>query len=850
VDEHIGLGARKLLAQKPSEDRIRFRATILSNPVLNATMPGELPSLFKTEMKLKRSFTFFLFQCLAFFVYGQVINGVVSDRQLKTSIANALVRVEGTSLFTYTNANGGFSISLNQILDAAGKGELPLVRFNNQSIGFTFPQGNHSVQISDLYGKKVASANPQNSTSIDLSTLVNGMYLVQIQYNGKPIPFKVPYFDRSIRTSAAGFYRNYPFQVIIEKDGYQTGRFSIDGLKQYLAELEQTQATDDDCLLQLIALDDFRSIESKPLIPYFGEVTSVKFLYEIKSGAIYYINAKKHLSHSYFAMDVLGYPKDNYWFNIEQYRNNANRTYYPGTIDYFRSTDKYVLHFFASDDIACDAIKMVYQKIRSTTYFDNKLYFYANSLRTIECKEMSTITSEELYAGQNYQCLNPGEAYGYLQKTDFMQVPYSDIGYRDIVIMNGIPVDVPVVAGIITTEFQTPLSHINVLSINRKTPNMALRNGWENETLMPLTGKLVYLKTDFENYEIREATIGEAQKFWDSREPKTPSVLKPDLTTQGLVGLNEISIGKISVLGGKAANFGELAKVKSNGAPILIPEGAFAIPFYYYHRHMQQNGFDTLLENMLDDDRFKASSLVRRDKLALLQARIIGAPVDQGLIALVEDKMKESGELRCRFRSSTNAEDIDGFNGAGLYDSKTGIIDDPKKSVAEAIVKVWASLWNFKAFEEREYFRIDQRSVAMGILVHRSFPVEVANGVAITKNIYRDGLPGITINSQFDEISIVNPVEGWVPEQVIYYTFEEAGANPIDFLSFSDVPGHSGQTVLTTDEYHQLYRYCNAIIKHYSSIGLKNTFDIEFKIDRAEGGIRKLYIKQCRVFND
>ena len=38
-------------------------------------------------------------------------------------------------------------------------------------------------------------------------------------------------------------------------------------------------------------------------------------------------------------------------------------------------------------------------------------------------------------------------------------------------------------AGIITATWQTPLSHINVLSQNRGTPNMALRDAWEHEDL-------------------------------------------------------------------------------------------------------------------------------------------------------------------------------------------------------------------------------------------------------------------------------------------------------------------------------------------------------------------------------
>ena len=50
------------------------------------------------------------------------------------------------------------------------------------------------------------------------------------------------------------------------------------------------------------------------------------------------------------------------------------------------------------------------------------------------------------------------------------------VGFRDIVVLDAMPNDISVVAGIITEEFQTPLSHINVLARNRGTPNMGLRN--------------------------------------------------------------------------------------------------------------------------------------------------------------------------------------------------------------------------------------------------------------------------------------------------------------------------------------------------------------------------------------
>ena len=66
----------------------------------------------------------------------------------------------------------------------------------------------------------------------------------------------------------------------------------------------------------------------------------------------------------------------------------------------------------------------------------------------------------------------------------------------------------------------------------------------------------------------------------------------------------------------------------------------------------------------------------------------------------------------------------------------------------EAMKKVWASLWSYGAYMERQYFGINQRTVYMGILVHRSFPEEQINGVAITKNLYRDSYFGYVVNAQ------------------------------------------------------------------------------------------------------
>ncbi len=116
---------------------------------------------------------------------------------------------------------------------------------------------------------------------------------------------------------------------------------------------------------------------------------------------------------------------------------------------------------------------------------------------------------------------------------------------------------------------------------------------------------------------------------------------------------------------------------------------------------------------------------------------------------------------------------------------------DSIKTFEKAIKQVWASVWNEGSYNERELFGIDQQSIAMGVLVHRSFPDELANGVIITQNIFRKNFPGITVNIQKGENSVVKPEKGEICEQfTAYYLTPEKTADEdfnVDYISNSNL---------------------------------------------------------------
>jgi phosphoenolpyruvate synthase/pyruvate phosphate dikinase len=204
---------------------------------------------------------------------------------------------------------------------------------------------------------------------------------------------------------------------------------------------------------------------------------------------------------------------------------------------------------------------------------------------------------------------------------------------------------------------------------------------------------------------------------------------------------------------------------------------------------------------------------------------------------------------RMKFRSSTNAEDLERHTGAGLYDSKAGQAHDPNAPVDVALRVVWASTWNFRAFEEREYAGIDHTKVAMAVLVNPSYQDEDANGVAITANIY-DPAPGgedaFYVNAQVGEESVVQPDPSVVADQLMYYWFHNG--QPATYYAHSTlVP--AGQTVLTRAQLFDLGRQLAALREHFAAFYTppegygRLPMDVEWKLVGDE-----IWIKQARPY--
>jgi pyruvate,water dikinase len=298
--------------------------------------------------------------------------------------------------------------------------------------------------------------------------------------------------------------------------------------------------------------------------------------------------------------------------------------------------------------------------------------------------------------------------------------------------------------------------------------------------------------------------------------------------------------------------------VLTNTAGVPI-RAAFGIPVYYYVQFMQQNGFFARVDALLADSAFVNDPLVRDTKLAELRTAMEGAPVDSAFQALLRAKLTASfAGQTMRFRTSTNAEDLDGFPCAGCYDSHTGDPADWDGSLLRAIKRTWAGVWFFRTFEERSYHSIDHQAVAMALLVHHNFPAEEANGVAVTANPYdATGLePAFYVNVQKGGTAeVVAPPPGVTSDQFLY--FHAYAGQPTTYLGHSNlVP--AGETVLVAAQVAELGVALEAIHKRFSAAygplsGFTGWYgmDVEFKFDDEDvpGQLPRLQIKQARPYH-
>ncbi len=554
---------------------------------------------------------------------------------------------------------------------------------------------------------------------------------------------------------------------------------------------------------------------------------------------LYFLNTKTHDNHISF-LDAVGLD-----FDLDAYRGDIS--YDPTQVASDGSLGAYYYNSTLNKSYPLNVETRLYTILAASLPLIEKnisLYIPNQKLPTtrhvvplLRESRIPLLFTEDVIPGGNFLALNPGEGYGRLQVLNPDDRPHP----RDVVIYEALPNELPRVAGIISTVPQTPLSHVNLRAIQDGVPNAFVRDALDEPGIDGLIGSYVrYVVTD-SGWDLRAATLAEVEAHYEESRPAHTQTPERDLAVTEITPLSEIGFGGSDAFGVKAANVAVLGK---RGLPEgTVPDG-FAIPFYFYDEFMKHNNFYERIETMLADPDFQSDFDVQDDMLDDLREDIEGADTPQWILAALAT-MNEGfpAGINRRYRSSTNNEDLPGFNGAGLYDSKSQKPDeDEDDGLDKSLKEVYASLWNFRAFTEREFHRIDHLAAAMGILVHPSYQDELANGVAVTFDPLSVNYDRYYVNTQLGEDLVTNPEAHSTPEELLLRKSGSlyvvlATSNLLDpgelLMSYTQLRRLRDHLTVIHDDFHGLYN---------PGPGDPFAMEIEFKIT-SEG---VLAIKQAR----
>ena len=484
---------------------------------------------------------------------------------------------------------------------------------------------------------------------------------------------------------------------------------------------------------------------------------------------IYYVNSQKFRFHKDFLLaNYLVARGDDVFTPIYI---DQNRRFIVGTIAWQKPVGKFTWELYEGDLANSEHIKLANEVINKT--FFEKVSYKPNSIRQEDASAnlgIARVSQDEISKNQEYLALNTGTAIGRIHIIDKLDDTV-EIGDNEIVILKELPPSLPPVAGIIVAKPSTPLSHINILAKGWNIPNVYIKDA--DKLFRELDTKWIKFDAGLTKYSYKFADKKTLDEF------KSPNIQVPpvNLNTKTLTGLKQMRKKDSVTFGSKSANLGEMLNTRIPG--IIVPDG-FSVPFYWYDKFMKDNGFDKTVEEFEFDLNFVHNPRIRRQKLEVFRKEIQNGKFDEALKKEIIQKWKtQLGGRGVFVRSSSNSEDLPNFSGAGLYSSKANVKESDK--LIEAVKYVWASLWNFEAYEARVRNYVSQTDVYMAALIQVGVNMD-RGGVMISKDPFDDeNKNAVYISAVCGHNSNVVNNDG-IPEQVLF----NPKSNSVIVMTISD----------------------------------------------------------------
>ena len=547
-----------------------------------------------------------------------------------------------------------------------------------------------------------------------------------------------------------------------------------------------------------------------------------------ETGDVHFINANRYRFHSdYIAEQILNLSSDELdqeldAFNDEVY-SSPERRFLLATLGQHQSKKGkqfLTLETVEVDNMGAEMIRGLYQAVSPLTDRRHRLFFKPNNHeQEVNASGVPVVTASALFAEAEYLPLNSGEVTGRLRvfrSAEEFRSQRDSLEWYDIILMDRVPDDIPRLSGIINSNHTTPLSHTNVLASGWQIPN-AVQLGIR-ERAAEMDKQWVHYRVDSE---AREVLLKSAEA--PDPLPRKPSwavhqvrLEQPDSESAGIVSLNELRLNDRYRYGTKAANLGELMHLLEHGSSKLL--GYYQLP-----RPPRENLLTHLAEFLGTESEVKAlmasartflkenvtiprglaipfsfqrlflessptiQQTIGKLKMALqldarevdplcvsLQNLIRNTRIPDSLREQIDEQitMNLMGVSSFVVRSSSNAEDLEEFSAAGVYESINHVTTADK--LFESIKKVWASLLSPRSTRLRQEVGISLDDSYMGVVIQEEVPSDFGGVMVTTNPTNRGDFRNVYLNASVKSVeNIVGGTE--LPIQYLFNTVEGGG---------------------------------------------------------------------------
>lgn len=559
----------------------------------------------------------------------------------------------------------------------------------------------------------------------------------------------------------------------------------------------------------------------------------VKVVVDRPKREIHFINSARYQFHvDYIAAEILHSGLDGLLEKIDEFNNSVYfdpaRKFYLGIVALHHKEQKrfFTLETVEVDTMDAGMLGFFYDFVKGNLdpgiplLFKPANHIQETCIAGIDPAEIPRIYNHELFASSDFVALNAGSAQGRLRlfrTEEEYRDKFNTIDWYDIIVMDRVPDDIPRVSGIINSRHTTPLSHTNVLA-----------SGWRIPNAIQLGIKEAAEKELYDGHWVRYSVESNATKILLEKIEKPAEISQrpawsvqkvkleePETIRTPIENLLSLRVTDRFRYGTKAANLGELHRILEKGSERLLgfysvsrPPRENLLPYLARQLgapetgNLSRSAWEFLKSTIkiprgiaipfsIQQEFLQASPQIQQQigklKMALeLNAKVID-PLCLELQQLIRsgrmsNKMRDyidsqivkhlGGVSSFVVRSSSNAEDLENFSAAGIYESVNRVTT--ADNIFDSIRGVWASLVSPRSVRLRHEVGISLDDCYMGIIVQEEVKSDMG-GVLVTKNpTSGDDFRNVYINVSCK--SVVSVVQGSdLPYQFLYNTVEGGG---------------------------------------------------------------------------